>query len=136
MHFICTRGIHEKDIWSGISSTIFEDNVDTCINALYDNAYINDVLNVGNDIEITILELAEKTNLNPLTIRNRIKDLEKKGIIMGYFMMLDYTRFNLNTFKLLIKLEQNLFSTFCFLNFGKLNALLHYNSFCSKPNYK
>ena len=37
-----------------------DDNVDTCLNALYNDAYINDVLNVGNDIEISILELAEK----------------------------------------------------------------------------
>jgi UDP-glucose 4-epimerase len=37
-----------------------DDNVDTCLNALYNDAYINDVLNVGNDIEICILELAEK----------------------------------------------------------------------------
>ena len=37
-----------------------DDNVDTCINALYNDAFINDVLNVGNDIEISILELAKK----------------------------------------------------------------------------
>jgi UDP-glucose 4-epimerase len=37
-----------------------DDNVDTCINALFNNAYINDVLNVGNDNEISILKLAEK----------------------------------------------------------------------------
>ena len=37
-----------------------DDNVDTCINALYNNAYVNDVLNVGNDVEISIYELAEK----------------------------------------------------------------------------
>ncbi|MBV7268537.1 NAD-dependent epimerase/dehydratase family protein [Winogradskyella luteola] len=37
-----------------------DDNVDTCINALKNNEYVNDVLNVGNDLEISILELAEK----------------------------------------------------------------------------
>lgn len=37
-----------------------DDNVDTCINALYNNAFVNDVLNVGNDVEISILELAQK----------------------------------------------------------------------------
>lgn len=36
-----------------------DDNVDTCLNALYNDAYVNDVLNVGNDVEISILELAE-----------------------------------------------------------------------------
>ncbi|WP_299367911.1 NAD-dependent epimerase/dehydratase family protein [Winogradskyella sp.] len=37
-----------------------DDNVDACLKALYDEAYVNDILNVGNDIEISILELAEK----------------------------------------------------------------------------
>ncbi|WP_296384770.1 NAD-dependent epimerase/dehydratase family protein [Winogradskyella sp.] len=37
-----------------------DDNVDTCLNALYNDAYVNDVLNIGNDIEISILQLAEK----------------------------------------------------------------------------
>ncbi|MTE27384.1 NAD-dependent epimerase/dehydratase family protein [Winogradskyella ouciana] len=37
-----------------------DDNVDTCINALYNNAFVNDVLNVGNDLEISILDLAKK----------------------------------------------------------------------------
>jgi UDP-glucose 4-epimerase len=37
-----------------------DDNVDTCIKALQHNKFINDVLNVGNDLEISILELAKK----------------------------------------------------------------------------
>ncbi|WP_426430863.1 NAD-dependent epimerase/dehydratase family protein [Winogradskyella sp. HB-48] len=37
-----------------------DDNIDTCIRTLYDNAHVNDVLNVGNDVEVSILELAEK----------------------------------------------------------------------------
>ncbi len=37
-----------------------DDNVDTCITALNDNKVINDVVNVGGDIIITILELAQK----------------------------------------------------------------------------
>ncbi|NND62762.1 MAG: NAD-dependent epimerase/dehydratase family protein [Flavobacteriaceae bacterium] len=36
-----------------------DDNVDTCIAALKNENYANDVLNVGSDIEITILELAQ-----------------------------------------------------------------------------
>ncbi len=36
-----------------------DDNVEACVNAFYNNEFINDVFNVGNDIEITILELAE-----------------------------------------------------------------------------
>lgn len=34
------------------------DNVDSCANAFYNNEMVNDVVNVGGNIEITILELA------------------------------------------------------------------------------
>jgi len=37
-----------------------EDNLDATMNAFMKNKYINDVVNIGNDIETTILELAEK----------------------------------------------------------------------------
>lgn len=35
-----------------------EDNIDTCIKVLYEDKCVNDVLNVGSDIEMTILDLA------------------------------------------------------------------------------
>ena len=37
-----------------------DDNVDACLNAFYENKFINDVVNIGSDIEISILKLAEK----------------------------------------------------------------------------
>lgn len=37
-----------------------EDNIDTCIKALHEDKCVNDVLNVGSDIEMTILDLAKK----------------------------------------------------------------------------
>jgi len=37
-----------------------DDNVDTCIKAMYSADHINEVLNIGSDIEMTILELAER----------------------------------------------------------------------------
>ena len=36
-----------------------DDNIDTCIKALQSEAYINEVINIGSDKEMTILELAE-----------------------------------------------------------------------------
>ena len=36
-----------------------DNNVDACIKAAFDSRYANDTLNIGNDIETTILELAE-----------------------------------------------------------------------------
>ncbi len=37
-----------------------DDNVDACINALNQNKFINNVVNIGSDYEMTILQLAEK----------------------------------------------------------------------------
>lgn len=36
-----------------------DDNIEACANAYYHNMYINDVVNIGGDIEITVLELAK-----------------------------------------------------------------------------
>ena len=35
------------------------DNIEACVNTFYNNKFVNDVLNIGNDIEVTILELAK-----------------------------------------------------------------------------
>ena len=37
-----------------------DDNVDTCIKAMQSKEHINEVLNVGSDIEMTVLDLAKK----------------------------------------------------------------------------
>ena len=37
-----------------------DDNVDACLRSAYDNIIVNDVVNIGNDNEITILNLAYK----------------------------------------------------------------------------
>jgi len=36
-----------------------DDNIEACIDTFYNNKFINDVLNIGNDKEITIIELAK-----------------------------------------------------------------------------
>lgn len=54
---------------------------------------------------ISILELAEKSSLNPKTVIKRMKDLESAGIVTGYFMTLDYSKFNLSTSKLLVQVS-------------------------------
>lgn len=56
---------HNKDITiygDGSQTRTFcyiEDNVDACLNAFYQNKFVNDVINIGSDKEITILELAQ-----------------------------------------------------------------------------
>jgi UDP-glucuronate decarboxylase len=37
-----------------------DDNIDACLKAFYNNQVINDVVNIGNDFEISILDLARK----------------------------------------------------------------------------
>lgn len=36
-----------------------DDNVDACVKSFYSNQYINDVVNIGGDVEITMLDLAK-----------------------------------------------------------------------------
>jgi UDP-glucose 4-epimerase len=58
--------IHNKDITiygDGSQTRTFcyiDDNVDACLSAFYNNKMINDVVNIGTDHEISILELAHK----------------------------------------------------------------------------
>lgn len=47
----------------GLQSRTFcyiDDNVDACLRAAYENFVVNDVVNIGNDNEITIIDLAHK----------------------------------------------------------------------------
>jgi UDP-glucose 4-epimerase len=37
-----------------------DDNIDSCVNAFYENEIINDVVNIGGNKEITMFDLAEK----------------------------------------------------------------------------
>lgn len=36
-----------------------DDNIDACVKAFRENQFVNDVVNIGNDVEITILHLAQ-----------------------------------------------------------------------------
>jgi UDP-glucose 4-epimerase len=36
-----------------------DDNIDACVNAFYNNLHINEVINIGSNIEISILDLAK-----------------------------------------------------------------------------
>ncbi|MCC7503210.1 MAG: NAD-dependent epimerase/dehydratase family protein [Flavobacteriales bacterium] len=56
--------LHGEDITvygDGLQTRTFcfiDDNIDACLNALWNNEVVNDVVNIGSDVEITILELA------------------------------------------------------------------------------
>ena len=58
--------LHNKDVTiygDGLQTRTFcyiDDNIDATVNAFYQNKYVNDVVNIGSDDEVTILELAKK----------------------------------------------------------------------------
>ncbi|MFH1501252.1 MAG: Lrp/AsnC family transcriptional regulator [archaeon] len=51
------------------------------------------------------MDIARKVGSVPKTVANRMRSLEKKGIINGYYMTVDPLMFNFNTFKLLIQVQ-------------------------------
>jgi UDP-glucuronate decarboxylase len=78
-----------------------DDNIEACVNAFYQNTFSNDVVNIGSDYEISILELAEKvieltsskssiTFLPPLTegdMSRRNPDATKMRSLLGREMV-------------------------------------------------
>lgn len=52
---------------------------------------------------ISILELSKKLDLTPKTVASRIKELEKKDVIIGYRTLFDLEKLNEQYFKLFIK---------------------------------
>jgi len=54
---------------------------------------------------MSVVDMADLLKVSPKTISNRLEYLEKKGIIMGYFMTVDVSKFKHNTFKLLLQLQ-------------------------------
>lgn len=52
-----------------------------------------------------VVDVARELKISPKTVSNRLKYLQKAGVIMGYFMTVDVTKFKHNTFKLLVQLQ-------------------------------
>ncbi|HTA62098.1 MAG TPA: NAD-dependent epimerase/dehydratase family protein [Bacteroidia bacterium] len=55
--------------------TYIDDNIDTCLACLYKNEIVNDVINIGNDKIITVLDLA-KTVINITKSQSKIIHLQ------------------------------------------------------------
>lgn len=92
------------------------DNVDTCVKALTENKCVNDVLNVGSDKEITILELA-----------NVVKKLTKSTSEIVHLPALeegDMTRRCPDTSKMKLILNRDLIS----LEEGVLRLIKYYEN--------
>jgi DNA-binding Lrp family transcriptional regulator len=57
------------------------------------------------DPRMNIIEISSRLHVSAKTISKRIKNLEKSGVIMGYFMTINPRKFNHDTFKLFFQLQ-------------------------------
>ena len=55
---------------------------------------------------MTLVEISEKVGLTPNGVNNRIKILEKKGVIMGYTVSLDWKKIDYEWYGLQLKLSE------------------------------
>jgi len=63
------------------------------------------ITSIINEPRKNIIQISEETGLNTKTVTSRIKDLEKKGIITGYFPTFNNTELKYDTFKLMIQIR-------------------------------
>lgn len=62
---------------------------------------------LSNDPRASIINISSKISLDPRTVISHIKEMEKLKVITGYFMMLDYSKFNLSPFKILLQVSNS-----------------------------
>lgn len=60
---------------------------------------------LANNSRINYVELSKKLRLSANAIRYKIKEMEKKGIILGYTVLLDFRTLNCRCYNLQIKLS-------------------------------
>ena len=59
------------------------------------------------DPRMNIVDVARILRISPKTVSNRIKEMERLGVIMGYFATINPSKFGYDTFKLLIQLQNS-----------------------------
>lgn len=88
------------------------------------------------DPRISILDISKKVQLSPKTVIKCLKLLTSSGIITGFFMMLDYSKFGLSTFKILIQTnnitDKNDFDMFL----SSLKSIKHYSKMIGFWDYE
>ena len=62
---------------------------------------------IANDARKPIVEIAEKLNLSPDSVIYRIRNLQKKKIILGYRAVINEKVLNLQKYKLILKLRSS-----------------------------
>jgi len=80
-----------------------------------------------NDSRISSMDISKKLNLNIKTVISRIKLLEKKGIISGYDIFLNFNKVNLKYYKLFISINKMIIEKYNeFLAYCKNNRHIVY----------
>lgn len=62
---------------------------------------------IRNDSRLSYEEIGRRVNLTRNAIKNRIKNLEKSGVIAGYKMMVNFKHFNRLSYKIFIKYDHS-----------------------------
>lgn len=57
------------------------------------------------DARVPLLEISSKTNLTPMAVKHRIRNLEKNGTIQGYKVLINYAKYGYEYYKVDIYLE-------------------------------
>jgi len=105
--YILSKPKNNFDLYSGSKEITISEDESKILDAISSNC------------RETIPELSKKLNLTPRVVRYAIKQLEKKGIISGYKLALDYQKINYLFFKLFINLQSasqtriNSFKQYC-----------------------
>lgn len=60
---------------------------------------------IANDARFNYVDIAKKLKLNVKTVQKRVKDLEQKGVIQDYIMLIDLKKIGYNFFKICIFLQ-------------------------------
>ena len=58
-----------------------------------------------NDPRMSLIEISKQTKITPKTISTILKKLEKNKVITGYFAAFDNSKFGLDTFKILLQIQ-------------------------------
>lgn len=71
----------------------------------FDSTDIQILKLIAANAKINLLDLAKKLNLTSMAISYRIKQLEKKKVILGYRALIDYSKFGYEYYKIDLDIE-------------------------------
>jgi len=63
------------------------------------------IISLSKNCRMTLIELSKLTNLTPNAVKNRIKQLEKNNIILGYQIFIDYQKLGFLHYRVFLHIE-------------------------------